>query len=544
MSLCAALAAFATQARGAPAHDVLTIGMVQFPPDLHPSIVATSVKTLVLGAALRNLTGFDRTGHVRCILCTEVPSLANGRARLVPQPDGTQGMEVTFTLRPDLFWADGVPVTAADFVFGDTVNRAFNPDSSLIATEAPDASTFRIRRRVVRYDFDRWELPPISEHVEGAVFRAAAGALQYGQQSAFNRHPETPGLWMGPYRITQYRPADGVTLAPNPFWKGDAPAFRQVQMRLVENTSALQANLLAGDVDTVASGNIGLTLDQLVALSHSAADRFDFTFTPLVNSYEHLAVQLDNPLLADRRTRQAIAMAIDRQAIVGKLFGGQAEVANSFKHPSQAGADPDVKVWPYDPAAARKLLAEVGFRPGDDGVLVSPAGTRFAVDIVSTAGNRARELIELVIQSELKAVGIELRIRNEPARSMFGETLRKRHFDGFVEFQSDQPQDWVPYLTFGSEWVPSAANNWAGTNYMDFRDPEMDRALDAARAALDPAQRAVQWKRIIDIAAEALPEIDLFYPTNATVTPKWLTGVVDPVRYGPSTTWIEDWRVR
>jgi peptide/nickel transport system substrate-binding protein len=255
-------------------------------------------------------------------------------------------------------------------------------------------------------------------------------------------------------------------------------------------------------------------------------------------------VRLDNPLLADKRARQAMAMAIDRKTIVARLFDNRVDPAYSFKHPSQFGWDKSVKEFHYDPTAARALLAQAGFKPGPDGILLSPTGKRFSVDIVTTSGNRIRDLMEQVLQTEMKAIGIELVVHNQPARVMFGQTLRMRDFTGLVEFQSDQPLDYVPYYTLDSDWIPSAGNNWSGTNYMGLRDKAMDAALNEAWAALDPVARKAAWKRILDIYADEVPEIDLYFAASATITPKWLTGVVSTVRWGNPTNWIEDWKLR
>ena len=542
LTLALALLAFAPPAVAQP-HDTLRIGMVQFPPDMHPNITNTSIKDYILSTARRAMTGFTDTGRVICILCTEVPTLANGRAKVVQRADGTQGMEVLFTLKPDLFWADGEPVTARDVAFAFDVDRAFSVPPTVETVEAAGPLDVKVTLKIVRYDFDRSAPAPLSEHIEGPIFRAARDPLDYGQRSLFNRKPEEPGLWMGPYRIAEFRPNESVAVVPNPHWKGRKPHFQRITMRLVENTSALQANLLSGDVDLVAPGNLGLTLDQHIALARSQAGRFSVTYVPSV-SYEHWAVNLDNPLLKDRRVRQALQMAIDRGTIVKRVFEDKFQVADSFLHPTQFGRNPDMKTWPFDPARARALLAEAGFRPGADGILVSAQGERFALDFTTTAGNRVRELVAQVIQTQLKAVGIELAIRNEPARVMFGETLRKRSFKGVVQFQSDPPLDWVPYTTFHSSYIPRAENNWTGTNYSGLANPDMDKALADAWAALEEAPRAAAWKRILDIAGTELPEINLFFTSTAVLTPTWLTGVAPEGRWGGPTSWVENWRVK
>ena len=524
--------------------DTLNVGMVQFPPDLHPNITVTSVKDTILATSRRGMTGFSATGDVLCQLCTEVPSVANGRAKVVRRPDGTEGMEVLFTLKNNLFWADGIQVTAKDVAFSFEVEKAFSVPPTVQSVEALDALNVKVTLKIVRYDFDRSAPAPIAEHIEGPVFRSAANPLDYGQKSLFNRKPEEPGLWMGPYRITEFRPNESVTVMPNVFWQGDKPYFQKITFRLVENTSALQANLMAGAVDMVASGNVGLTLDQHLSMMKTASDKFDWAFIPSVASFEHLAVQFDNPMLADRKVRQAIQMGIDRQTLVAKIFGNKFEVADTFKHPTQFGWSKNARTYPYDPKAARALLAQAGYVRGPEGILVNSQGARLSLDLVSTSGNRIRELVEQVIQTQMKALGIEIVIKNEPARLMFGETLRRRNFKGLVEFQTDAALDTVPYIYFHSSQIPSEQNNWTGLNYMGYNNPEMDAALMQAWGALDPEVRRTAWTRIVDITAEDLPEIYLYFPTVAVQTPKWVTGVVNKDRWGIFTLWVEQWRAK
>ena len=542
--LAVAMALQVAAATAAP-RDTLNVGMVQFPPDMHPYITVTSIKDYVLNAARRPMVGYSEKGEVLCVLCTDLPTLANGRAKLVKRADGSDGMEVFFTLKSELFWGDGKPVSAKDVAFAFEVQKAFTVPPVLEKVEALGSRTVKLVLKAVAYNFDRLCPTPIPEHLEGPIFRAAKDPLDYGQKSLFNRKPEEPGLWMGPYRIAEFKPNERVSLVPNPHWKGNKPHFQKVNMRLVESTSALQANLLSGDIDTVSTGNLGLTLDQHLALAKSHAQRFDWTFIPSVASFEHLTVRLDHKQMSDKRVRQALLMAIDRKTLVAKLFENKFQVAQSFKHPTQLGFDPKVKSYAYDPKAARKLLAEAGYTTaGSDGILVNAAGQRLSIDLVSTAGNRVRELVEQVIQTQLKAIGVEVVINNEPARVMFGETLRKRTFKGLVLYQADHAIDSVPMEFFHSSYIPRPENNFTGTNYAGLNNPEMDKALMEATAALEPAARAAAFKRILAIANEELPILPLYFPTSALITPKWMTGMYNPKRWGGVTLWIEDWRAR
>ena len=142
-------------------------------------------------------------------------------------------------------------------------------------------------------------------------------------------------------------------------------------LRLVENTAALQANLLSGDVDMTPSG-IGLSIDQAVALEREHGDRFRFIYKPQL-VYEHLEPRLDNPALRDRAVREALLRGTDVKAIVDKLFAGHAQIARSFINELDPHYTPDVPTYPYDPAKARALLDAA---PGGSPEPTASAATR------------------------------------------------------------------------------------------------------------------------------------------------------------------------
>jgi peptide/nickel transport system substrate-binding protein len=517
----------------------ITIGMSEFPADMHPFITNLLVRNYVLGAARRAVFRYDDKGQVICQLCTEVPTAANGRAKLVTNGDGSAGMEVTFTLREGLKWADGVALTTRDIALGYEVEKVFAPPASVVGIDIIDAQSYRVRLKTPRYDFDRLTPAPIAEHVEGAIFASRKDPLDYGQRSAFNRAPETPGLWNGPFRITGFKPNESVTMERNPTWDGAGPYFKRVTFRFIENTSALQAALLAGDIDTV----YGLTLDQALALEKRESARFDVSFIPAIST-NSLYVQLDNPILADIRVRRAIIQAIDRQTLVNRLYEGKVPVADSVLSPVEKSRDPNVKHWKFDQAAARALLAEAGWKPGPDGILVQADGTRLSLDLNHSSGIRVVELVGQVVQSQLKAVGIELVIRAEPVRVLLGETVRKRQFKGLAMFNWTPAPDGIPYFTYHSSRVPSAENSYTGTNYMGLRDPTMDALLDGAIGEIDPVKRQVLWNGIQGYIAENLPIIPLHHGTNIFVAPKWLAGLTPMRSVFLPPLWIEAWKVK
>lgn len=119
--------------------------------------------------------------------------------------DGSQGMVVTYTLKPDLAWGDGVPLTARDLVFSLKVSFAFSPSQFIESAAAADDHHLALTLRTPVYDYQRianvFVLP---EHVEGPIFAAARDLIDYGDHSALNRHPEEKGLWFVPYRVERF----------------------------------------------------------------------------------------------------------------------------------------------------------------------------------------------------------------------------------------------------------------------------------------------------------------------------------------------------
>src|SRR4029078_8784739 len=127
----------------------------------------------------------------------------------------------------------------------------------------------------------------------------------------------------------------------------------------IENTAALEANLLSGNVDYVL-GELGLSLDQALAFEKRHKDKYDVVYKPAL-IYEHIDVNLDNPFLKDRRVRQAILMAIDRKAISDKLFERKQPSAYNDISPLEPMYSQGTRKYAYDPAAAKKRLDEAGF---------------------------------------------------------------------------------------------------------------------------------------------------------------------------------------
>ncbi|CAN5499212.1 peptide ABC transporter substrate-binding protein [soil metagenome] len=525
------------------AKDELVLAMTQAPGTMNPVISSMLAKSLIQNMIARPITAYDPDWKLVCLICVELPNLDKKTARLVTLADGKQGIEVDIALKP-MKWGDGTPVTAKDIAFTLEVGR--HPLSGVASSEGykrvvkfdiKDDLNFTVTTDRVTFDYQSFDFQILPAHLEKPIFDA--NPAEYRTKTTYDTNSTNPGLAFGPYRIVELVPGNRIVLEQNPTWNGEKPHFKRLVIKIIENTAALEANLLSGNVDYIL-GELGLSLDQALAFEKRHKDKYNVIYKPAL-IYEHIDINLDNPLLKDRRVRQAILMAIDRKAISDKLFEGKQPVAHGGISPLDPMYSPDTRQYAYDPAGAKKLLDEAGFATIKSGFRTNDAGERFSIEIGTSAGNKIREQVAQVIQSQLRQVGIELRLKAEPPRIFF-EGLGKRTFNALALYAWVGRPQGVPRSTLHSEEIPTAKNGWSGQNYPGYANPAMDKALDAAERELDEGKRRRLFADIQRIYAEDLPVLPMFFRVDPFVIPKALKGVRPTGHLNSSTLWIEQWR--
>jgi peptide/nickel transport system substrate-binding protein len=527
--------------------DELVIGMNTAPGTLNPFLNSMLAGAFINSMTERPISTYDANWKLACLLCTSLPTVENGQARIVDLPPDDKGivkkgMEIDVELRP-MNWADGTPLTARDFQFTVEVGR--HPQSGVPSSEdyrrivkfdIKDDRHFTLTKDRVTVDYNVLEFLPLAAHIEKPIFDA--NPAEYRLRTAYDADPANPGLAFGPYRVVEVVPGSRIALERNPHWTGEAPQFRRLLIKFFENSSALEANLLSGNVDYV-PGESGLSFSQSLAFEQRHGDKYDVVYKPSL-TYGHIDVNLDNPLLADIRVRRAILMAIDRKAISDTLFHGKQPVADGDVNPLDPMYSPGARHYDYDPDAARKLLDEAGFPEVAKGARRNAKGERLSPVLSYASGNRTSDQLAQVIQSELRRVGIELRLKAAPARIYFAE-LTHRKFDLAFYSWVTSPES-VPRTTLHSSEVPTTENGWSGQNYPGYRNSEMDKALDAAERELDPARRRTLFADILRLYAEDLPVLPMYFRVDSFVIPKQLEGVVPTGHQGSTSLRIETWR--
>jgi peptide/nickel transport system substrate-binding protein len=235
-------------------------------------------------------------------------------------------------------------------------------------------------------------------------------------------------------------------------------------------------------------------------------------------------------------------MAINRKAISDELFHGKQPVADGNVNPLDPMYSPAARAYPYDPAQAKTLLDEAGFKEVAKGERRNAKGQRLSLALSYASGNRGSDQIAQVIQSDLRQVGVELRLKAAPARIYFADLTRRKFELAFYSWITSPGS--VPRTTLHSTEIPANDNGWSGQNYPGYRNPEMDRALDSAERELDPDKRRGFFADILRLYAGDLPVLPMYFRVDSFVIPRPLAGIEPTGHQGCTSLWIENWRWR
>jgi peptide/nickel transport system substrate-binding protein len=516
-ALCTATAALApilNRASLAQVRDTVVVGLFGEPDSLLPGFSSLAVAREVSDTVFVRLTALDADWRPRASVAQEVPTLENGGWRLLP--DG--GMELTYRLRPGFRWHDGTPVTAGDAVFAWEVLRdprtgAHQPDPALTAMTAPDPQTLVVRWSARRHGANVDYYPLLPRHLLEATFRSNPAALRTGP---FASRP----VGNGPYRVVEWVPGRHIRLQAVEEYPEGRPRIPNLVFRFFASTAAAAAEELHVDA-TGGRSRPGFEL-----------------LRPPSSVFEHISLNLDHPWLQDRRVRQALLYALDRELIAARVGLGQlAEVARTWVPPAHAGHHAGVRRYTQDADAARRLLAEAGWTPGPDGIVRNSAGERLELVISTTPGNLVREHAQDLLIERWRAVGVAVRKENPPD---FFQRVRARRFQLALFAWVLSPQEDGFFLWHSSQ-VPSQANRFQGGNYPGWRHPDNDRLVEQAAQELAEGRRADLLRRQQDLWAEELPALPLWFRTTAVWVHPDLTGVKPSGLPGGLTWNVHEW---
>jgi peptide/nickel transport system substrate-binding protein len=405
-------------------------------------------------------------------------------AQRIDRPTPT---ELVFHLRPGVRFSDGRPLTARDVKY--TYESVLDA-----ATLSPKRGDMRALEKIetpndltVRFITNGPYAP--------ALDWALLGVVPDGTPRQQHHRASPPGS--GPFRITRFVRDEWVILARNPYYRAPPSALGGVAFKVVPDPTVCALELLQGSAQ-FAQNNLPPELVNYLRGRHG----LNVVQAP-GTTYQYLDFNFRDPILADLRVRRAIAIAIDRDAIVASIMRHTARVASGMLAPENWAYDPDVIRYHYDPQAARKLLDDAGYP-------LRPDGWRFSLVYKTTQGEERRLLAE-AFAAMLAQVGIDLKIQTYEWPTFYSD-IQRGNFDltSLAWIGINDPHHY--YMVFDSRMKPPQGMNRGG-----YSNPEMDRLLEQAEVTLDPAQRKAIYASVQRLAANDLPYVSLWWQDNVAV---------------------------
>ena len=425
-------------------------------------------------------------------------------------------LDLTFKLRRDVKWHDGRPFTAEDVLF--TYQTMINPKTPAPFKEgfllvkdvqAPDPYTVHVRyEKPYARAVETWSTYMLPKHLLQSF--AEAGTLRESPQ---NSRP----VGTGPYRFQEWKPGEKVVLISNPDYYEGRPYLSRVVYRVIPSQATIFLELKAKGVDYVST----LTGIQYARQTEYPAFRKAYNkFRYPASDYTFLGFNLKDPRFADRRVRQAFAHAINKQELIDGVRLGLAREATGPIRPGTWAYTDKVKRFDFDPAKARELLAQAGWKDRDgDGVVEDKDGKPFTVTIRTNQGNDERKKIAEIIQQRLKEIGIHADIQLIEWAAFIKEFVKPRRFE-------------VVVLGLGTGIDPDQFVVWHSSqrgpdqmNRTGYANPEVDALLEAGRSSCVQSERVRYYYRLQEILAEDLPMIFLYYRDALPVVAARIHGV-------------------
>ncbi len=420
------------------------------------------------------------------------------------------GLEITFRLRRGVRWHDGAPFTAEDVRF--TYELLVDPATpTAYAEDFLQVQRFQVLDpHTVRVSYGKpfapalisWGMPIVPRH------------LLEGEDLTTTPLARSP-VGTGPYRFVKWLTGEQIVLeASEDYWEG-RPNIDQHITRVIPDTATMFLELKAGGVDWM-----GLDPVQYTRQTGTETFRRDFRkYRYLDFMYTYLGFNLEDPRFADRRVRQAIAHAIDKQELVDIVLLGLGQAVTGHYKPGSWAHNPDVMKYRHSPERARELLAEAGWLDRDGDGWLDRDGEKFAFTVVTNQGNRKRAMSAEIIQGRLKEVGIDMRIRVVEWAAFLKNFVRPRNFDAIILGWRTVPDPDAYDVWHSSKTGPDELN------HVSFRNAEVDDLLERGRGTFDREERRKAYFRIQEILAEEQPYVFLFAPETLPIIHSRFRGV-------------------
>jgi peptide/nickel transport system substrate-binding protein len=408
---------------------------------------------------------------------------------------------IAFKLRKDVRWHDGKPFTSADVKFtydrimDEHTNTVRRPNFELVkSVETPDPFTVRVTyKEPFSPCLESWASGIIPKHLlEKEDINTAA----------FNRKP----IGTGPFKFLEWKTDERITVLANENYFRGRPALDRISMRIIPEPELRSQEFMIEGVD----------FDDVEPHTFARFER-DKRFRVYVrpaNSYNYIGWNQKEEIFRDKRVRRALCYAINREEMVKYLMYGLGVVANGVYPPHMWYYNPNVKPLEYDPKRARQLLAEAGWRDENGDGILEKNGKPFKFDLMTNNGNPIRSDIAVLVQRQLKQVGIQVNIYLYEWSVFIRDKIETRNYEACV-------------LGWGLSLDPDCYEIWhssqipKGFNFVGYKNPEVDRLIEEGRTEFDREKRKAIYQKMSALIYDDQPYTFLFFPE---ATPSLHTG--------------------
>lgn len=407
-----------------------------------------------------------------------------------------EGRHMRFKLRDGLVWQDGAPLTADDVTF--TYELMINPDTP--TAYAADYLNVKEYRQTGPLTFEVWYEAPFARAAITWMHAILPRHILENENIVTTAYARNP-VGAGPFRLKSWESGSRITLEANDLYFEGRPYLDEIIYRIIPDLTTMFLEARVGNIDY-----LGLTPDQYLFQTNTPDWEKNWNkYRYLALGYTYLGFNLQNPMFADVRVRQALSYAVNREAIItGALFGQGEPTIGPFQPGSWVYNDA-IQPYEYNLAKSRAMLAEAGWTPGPGGILQKD-GAPFAFTILVNQGNEQRVKVATIIQALFKDIGVKVNIRTVEWAAFLKEFVHKGNYEALI-------LSWniLPDPDIFDVWHSSAISE-NGLNFVHFNNPESDELLEKARATADQAQRKIYYDRFQEILHQEQPYLFLFVP--------------------------------
>lgn len=500
----------------------LTVGLQTEPSSLNPYVLTGGiVDPTILNPLTDPLIDFAPDGHPIPVVATRVPTLANGGVALTQR-----GMTVTIPIDQRAAWSDGVPLRCTDIRFTwqtltdqrwTITTRAGWDLISSVTCPTPTRAVLHFTQRYGAYLglLGQYLLP---EHdLAGTNFNRAWS--------------DNVPVSNGPFILASWRHGVSATLVRNPhYWRasdGSLPHLDQLTFRFFQDRNTLDLQLSTHEVDVVSR-----LLDQTAADQGTSFPDDAAVVTPS-SGFQGLTFNTAAGPLADRRVRQAVAYAIDRQQIVASILGPPFAVLNSTVVPQLGDAStPAFEGYRPVPQTSRELLEQAGYERDGDGNW-NRDGAPLRLRLRTTGEAASTLLVAQLIQAQLARAGITVDVALQAPQLFYGHTLPGHTFD-LILWSMGSGLNPVQRSYF-------ACPNNTRSNVSGYCNPAVDATMDQADATLDPVARDALVRTAQGVIATDVPTLPLYQEPWTTITAQRVHGIHTSANAGPGWDAADWW---